>query len=115
MVRPCACAIGLLTREWPPEVYGGAGVHVEYLVRELRRLVDVEVHCLRRHPAAPTAHTPDPRLAGANPALQVLSTDLSWRRRPAAATSSTRTPGTPTWRATWRALLHGVPHVATTH
>ena len=32
--------IGLLTREWPPEVYGGAGVHVEYLVRELRRLAE---------------------------------------------------------------------------
>ena len=32
--------IGLVTREWPPEVYGGAGVHVEYLARELRRLID---------------------------------------------------------------------------
>src|SRR6478672_12491049 len=37
--------VGLLTREWPPDVYGGAGVHVEFLARELRSLVDLEVHC----------------------------------------------------------------------
>ena len=36
--------VDLLTREYPPEVYGGAGVHVEYLARELRRLIDVDVH-----------------------------------------------------------------------
>ncbi len=33
----------LLTREYPPHVYGGAGVHVEYLSQELRQLMDVEV------------------------------------------------------------------------
>ncbi|MFZ2958669.1 MAG: glycogen synthase [Candidatus Ozemobacteraceae bacterium] len=32
-----------LTNEYPPEIYGGAGVHVEYLSRELSRLMDVEV------------------------------------------------------------------------
>ena len=37
--------VSLLTREFPPEVYGGAGVHVEYLARELRDLVDLTVHC----------------------------------------------------------------------
>ena len=37
--------VGLMTREYPPEVYGGAGVHVEYLGRELARLIEVEVHC----------------------------------------------------------------------
>jgi starch synthase len=37
--------VGLLTREYPPYVYGGAGVHVEYLSRELARSIDVEVHC----------------------------------------------------------------------
>ena len=36
--------IAFLTREYPPEVYGGAGTHVEYLVRELRKLLDVTVH-----------------------------------------------------------------------
>ena len=34
-----------MTREYPPNVYGGAGVHVEYLSRELARLIEVEVHC----------------------------------------------------------------------
>jgi alpha-maltose-1-phosphate synthase len=34
-----------MTREYPPEVYGGAGVHVEYLSRELAKLIEVEVHC----------------------------------------------------------------------
>ena len=37
--------VALLTREYPPEVYGGAGVHVEYLARELAHLVSVDVHC----------------------------------------------------------------------
>ena len=37
--------MALLTREYPPEVYGGAGVHVTYLARELASLVDVTVHC----------------------------------------------------------------------
>ncbi len=37
--------VGLMTREYPPEVYGGAGVHVEYLGRELARRIEVEVHC----------------------------------------------------------------------
>jgi len=37
--------VALLTREYPPDVYGGAGVHVQYLARELDRLVDLTVHC----------------------------------------------------------------------
>ena len=45
-----AMRVGILTREYPPDVYGGAGVHVDFLARELRRLVDVDVHCLGRPP-----------------------------------------------------------------
>ena len=37
--------VALLTREYPPDVYGGAGVHVTYLARELAQLVDLTVHC----------------------------------------------------------------------
>lgn len=37
--------VGIFTREYPPHVYGGAGVHVDYLSRELAREIDVEVHC----------------------------------------------------------------------
>jgi starch synthase len=107
--------IGVLTREWPPEVYGGAGVHVEYLVRELRRLVDVDVHSFGGTAAGAVAHSPDPRLADANSALQVLSTDLSI----AAATAGCDVVHSHTWYADLAghlsALLHGVPHVVTTH
>jgi starch synthase len=106
---------GLLTREWPPEVYGGAGVHVEYLVRELRRLITVDVHSFGGTAAGATAHSPDPRLASANSALQVLSTDLSI----AAATADCDLVHSHTWYADLAghlsALLHGIPHVVTTH
>src|ERR1700729_1331083 len=43
--RDSAMRVGLMTREYPPNVYGGAGVHVEYLARELGRKIEVEVHC----------------------------------------------------------------------
>ncbi len=71
--------VALLSREFPPEVYGGAGVHVEYLVRELRPLVDLDVHCFgapREESVGATAHRPPPALAGANPALATLAVDL---------------------------------------
>ena len=54
--------VSLLTREYPPEVYGGAGVHVEYLARELRELVDLTVHCFGADRERATAL---PALAGA--------------------------------------------------
>jgi starch synthase len=107
--------IGVLTREWPPEVYGGAGVHVEYLVRELRRLAEVDVHSFGGTSGGAVAHSPDPRLAGASSALQVLSTDLSI----AAATAGCDVVHSHTWYADLAghlsALLHDVPHVVTTH
>jgi alpha-maltose-1-phosphate synthase len=113
--------VGVLTREWPPDVYGGAGVHVEHLVRALRGTgrTEVDVHSFGGTEAvggpAATAHLPDPRLSGANSALQVLSTDLSI----AAATGDCDLVHSHTWYADLAghlsALLHGVPHVVTTH
>ena len=108
--------VGLLTREWPPEVYGGAGVHVEELVPQLRRSgVDVDVHCFGAPRPDATAHSPDPRLGTANAALQTLSVDLSM----AAATAGCDVLHSHTWYADLgghvAALLHGVPHVLTTH
>ena len=108
--------IGVLTREWPDQVYGGAGVHVEYLVRAMRREgADVAVHSFGGTEEGATAHGPDPRLASANPALGVLSTDLSI----AAATGDCNVVHSHTWYADLAghlsALLHGVPHVVTTH
>ena len=64
--------VGVLTREYPPDVYGGAGVHVDFLVRELRRLVDVDVHCFGAPREGAVAHATPAGLAGANAALQTL-------------------------------------------
>ncbi len=37
--------VALLTNEFPPEIYGGAGIHVKYLSRELQKLCEVEARC----------------------------------------------------------------------
>ena len=107
--------VGLVTREWPPEIYGGAGVHVDYLTDHLRRLVDVDVHCFGGPRTDAAAHSPDPALADANAALATLSVDL----RITAATASCDLVHSHTWYAGLAghlsALLHGVPHVLTTH
>jgi starch synthase len=109
--------VDLLTREYPPEVYGGAGVHVEYLARELRRLVDVRVHCMgapRDEPGV-TAYDAPAELAGANAALRTLGTDLPM----AAACEGSDLVHSHTWYANLAghvaSLLHGVPHVMSAH
>jgi alpha-maltose-1-phosphate synthase len=107
--------VALLTREYPPEVYGGAGVHVTYLARELASLVDLTVHCQGADRAGAVAHRPWDHLAGANQALGVVSTDLSMT----AAAGSADLVHSHTWYANLAghlaALLYGVPHVATVH
>src|SRR5262245_3400269 len=76
--------IGILTREYPPDVYGGAGVHVDFLVRELVKLADVDVHCMGDPRPGATAHTEhDPLLEGANAALRTLAADLSMANKAA--------------------------------
>lgn len=108
--------VAILTREYPPDVYGGAGVHVDFLARELRRLVDVDVQCMGEPREGATAHSEDdPRLAGANAALRILSTDLSMT----AAVGDAELVHSHTWYAAmaghWAKLLYGVPHVVTAH
>ena len=51
--------VGLMSREYPPYVYGGAGVHVEYLARELARTIEVEVHAWGETPADSPASNPN--------------------------------------------------------
>ncbi len=107
--------VALLTREYPPEVYGGAGVHVEYLARELAPFVDLTVHCQGAPRSTAVAHGPWSVLAEANPALQTLSTDLSM----AAALHGCSLAHSHTWYANLAGhvggLLHGIPHIVTTH
>nr|WP_165865768.1 glycogen synthase [Vallicoccus soli] len=112
-----ALRVDLLTREYPPEVYGGAGVHVEYLARDLRRLADVRVHCFgapRDEPGV-TAYGDPPGLAGANAALRTMGVDLEM----AAGAAGADVVHSHTWYANLAghvaSLLHGVPHVVTTH
>jgi alpha-maltose-1-phosphate synthase len=106
----------ILTREFPPDVYGGAGVHVDFLVRELRRLVEVDVHCMGEPREGATAHSEqDPRLDGSNAALRILSADLSMT----AALQDVDVVHSHTWYANmaghWSKLLYDVPHVITAH
>jgi starch synthase len=108
--------VAVLTREYPPHVYGGAGVHVDFLVRELRQLVDVEVHCMGDARDGAVAHSEDdPLLKGANPALRILAADLSMT----SATAGADLVHSHTWYANmaghWSKLLHDVPHVVTAH
>lgn len=115
--RPYAALVkvGILTREWPPDIYGGAGVHVRELVAHLRPLVDVEVHCFGAPRSDADAHPVPPDLTGANPALQTLGVDLEMVRD----TAGVDLLHSHTWYANLAGhiggLLHGVPHVITAH
>jgi starch synthase len=109
--------VAVLTREYPPEVYGGAGVHVEFLVRELRHIVDVDVHAFgspRDEPDVYAYGTPA-GLAEANAALRTLGTDLEM----AAAVARADVLHSHTWYANmagvWGGAMHGVPHVLSAH
>jgi starch synthase len=107
--------VALMTREYPPEVYGGAGVHVEYLARELARLEEVTVHAWG---TGDVAHTAWDALAGDAPhmaALRAVSIDLTM----AARAEGAEIAHSHTWYANLGGhlakLLYGIPHVATVH
>jgi alpha-maltose-1-phosphate synthase len=112
---PGRLKVALLTREYPPEIYGGAGVHVEYLARELAGLVDLTVHCQGADRPDAVAHRPWPLLAGANPALQTISADLSMT----AGAAGAQLVHSHTWYAGLAGhlagMLYGIPHVMTAH
>jgi starch synthase len=108
----------VLTREYPPDVYGGAGVHVEYLARELRRLIDVDVHAWGADREGAIGHEPWDALAGPAPelaALRAMSIDLTM----AGATGDADVVHSHTWYANLGGhlskLVHDIPHVATVH
>jgi alpha-maltose-1-phosphate synthase len=110
--------VALLTREYPPDVYGGAGVHVEYLARELRAFADVRVHCWGAPRPDATGHTAWDELAGDAPhlaALRAVSIDLTM----AAGAEGAELAHSHTWYANLGGhlakLLYSIPHVATVH
>ena len=109
--------IDILTREYPPNIYGGAGVHVENLAAELRKQVDVRVRAFGepQDEAGVTGYPDLAELAEANAALRVLGVDLAI----AADCGGADVVHSHTWYANmaghWAGLLHGVPHVLSAH
>lgn len=117
--------IGLFTREYPPHVYGGAGVHVEYLSRELARLAEVEVHCFGDQSLAADrlrveGHEPWSKITQGTEgkfkgALEALSVNLDMVKH----LESVDVVHTHTWYASmagfWAKKLYAIPFVLTTH
>jgi alpha-maltose-1-phosphate synthase len=117
--------VGLFTREYPPQVYGGAGVHVDYLSRELARHIEVEVHCwgpqnlddgdLHVRGAEPWAEITDGTEAKFKGALEAFSLNLTQVK----ALQGIDVVHTHTWYVSMAGFLakklYGVPFVLTTH
>ncbi|MBE7157601.1 MAG: glycogen synthase [Rhodospirillales bacterium] len=117
--------VGLFTREYPPHVYGGAGVHVEYLSRELAKSIDVDVFPWGEQ----QSDAPHLQVRGALPwnaisegtdgkfkaALETLSLNLLQVK----ALHGIDVVHTHTWYASmagyWAKMLYNVPFVLTTH
>ena len=110
--------IGIVTKEWPPTVYGGAGVHVVQLTQALRTLPDVEVdvHCFGgpRTDGAFGYSTPAD-FESANPALQAIATDLAIAQN----LGEVDVIHSHTWYANMAghtaSLLYGTPHIVSAH
>ena len=110
--------VGLVTKEWPPQVYGGAGVHAVQLTEALRNLdgVSVDVHCFGgvRDDGAFGYSTPT-SFESANPAVQAIATDLEIANH----LQNVDVIHSHTWYANmaghFGSLLHGLPHVITAH
>jgi starch synthase len=110
--------VGLVTKEWPPLVYGGAGVHAVQLTKALRELdgVSVDVHCFggARTDGANGYETPT-SFESANPAIQAIATDLEIANH----LQDVDVIHSHTWYANmaghFASMLHGIPHVLTAH
>lgn len=109
--------VDMITKEYPPEIYGGAGVHVAELVAALRRSIDVEVRAFGadRDEKGTRSYPVPADLADANPAVQTLGTDLAMVSDIAGAALV----HSHTWYANFAghiaSQLHGIPHVLTAH
>jgi starch synthase len=109
--------IDLITKEYPPEIYGGAGVHVAELVQVLRKHIEVQVRCFGadRDEADTKAYGHASAFEAANPALQTIATDLEMVSDVAGADLV----HSHTWYANFAgqvaSSLHGIPHLITAH
>ena len=113
-----ATRIGIVTKEWPPAVYGGAGVHVVQLTQALRAVsgIEVDVHCFggARTDGAFGYDTPS-EFSSANPALQAIATDLLIANN----LHNVDVIHSHTWYANMAghtaSLLYGTPHIVSAH
>jgi starch synthase len=109
--------VDIVTKEYPPEIYGGAGVHVTELVKALRASMDVRVRAFgaERDEEGTTAYGVPAELGTANAAVQTLGTDLEIVTDVAGAD----VVHSHTWYANFAghlaSLLHGIPHIVTAH
>jgi len=109
--------VDIVTKEYPPEIYGGAGVHVTELVKALRTELDVRVRAFGadRSEEGTTSYAVPAELASANAAVQTLGTDLEIVSDVAGAD----VVHSHTWYANFAghlaSLLHGIPHIVTAH
>jgi starch synthase len=109
--------IDLVTKEYPPFIYGGAGVHVAELVKVLRQHIDVKVRCFgdERNETDTFAYRHDVNFEKANGALQTMSTDLNM----VADIAGADLVHSHTWYANFAgqvaSTLHGIPHLITAH
>lgn len=107
----------MITKEYPPEIYGGAGVHVAELVAALRHTTDVSVRAFGspRDEQGTASYQAPAELSSANAALQTLGTDLEI----VAAIETADVVHSHTWYANFAghlaSQLHGIPHVLTAH
>ena len=107
--------IGLVTKEWPPHIYGGAGVHALQLTQALRKKISVDVHCFGEEREDAANYELPQSLQSLNPALQALTTDIEI----AQALGEVDLVHSHTWYANmaghFASLLHGIPHIITAH
>lgn len=108
--------VAMFTREYPPEVYGGAGVHVTHLVSQLQQRATVTVHCMGKPRDDAVVYQPDPQLGSpVNAALRTMSTQL----RMAAGAAHADVIHSHTWYTGLAghvaATLYDIPHVVTAH
>mgnify|MGYP006267809489 CR=1 FL=1 len=104
-----------MTREWPPDIYGGAGVHVEHLVEQLRNLIDVDVLCFGDPKPGAHAYAVPSHLAQSNPALQTVGINLEMVKD----LGNAQVVHSHTWYANlaghFAKSLFEIPHVVTAH
>jgi starch synthase len=109
--------IALLTKEWPPQIYGGAGVHVQYLVPALAAHIAVDVHSFGENLPDANAHPTPEFLTGANPVLETLGVNLDMVN--VISQNDIDLVHSHTWYTNFAghtaALLLDVPHVITAH